>query len=75
MSKKNQTEKLVPPVQWFEKKTEDFSFRWENTPWHEGGERRLSPLKQSLRKYASSINELPENFLASVFDQHLAVLF
>lgn len=74
MIKQTQTEKLVPPVQWFEKKTEDFSFRWENTPWHEGGERRLSPLKQSLRKYASSINELPENFLASVFDQHLAVL-
>ncbi len=67
-------EKRIQPATWFEKKTKTFQLQWELTPWQEGGERKLSPLKQSLRKYASHIHKLPENFLPMVFDQYLAVL-
>lgn len=61
-------------VGWFKEATESFRERWDSTPWHENGERKLTPLKGSLRAYAPSLNRLPETFLPSAFDQHLAVL-
>ncbi|HQO65913.1 MAG TPA: hypothetical protein PLI66_04205 [Spirochaetales bacterium] len=63
-----------PSADWFEEATESFSDRWDSTPWHDNGERKLAPLKGSLRVHAPSINRLPETFLPSVLDQYLAVL-
>ena len=65
---------LFQSEQWFRKQTETFKDRWNRSVWHDNGERALMPLKQSLRKYASCINKLPDGFIPSVFDQHLAVL-
>jgi len=63
-----------PATTWFREQTATFADRWAQASWQENGDKILMPLKQSIRKYASCINELPEGFLPSVFDQHLAVL-
>lgn len=65
--------KRVQPVQWFEKMTISFQLQWKLCRWQKGGDRKLSPLKQSLKKYASHLQNLPENLLPMLFDQYLAV--
>jgi hypothetical protein len=74
MGAKQSREKAYPDVSWFFERNEGFKETWANHHWHENGERTLKPIMQSIRKYSSHINQLPDNFLPSVFDQHLAVL-
>lgn len=74
MSAKKQLAGNLPEVEWFRERTESFRGTWKRAEWHENGDRKLASLRQSIRRYASSINKLPENFLPSVLDQHLAVL-
>ncbi len=73
MSKEG-TGATYPEVSWFQERTDSFRECWDESRWHENGDRSLKPLTQSIRSYASHLNKLPENFLPSVFDQHLAVL-
>jgi len=74
MSPKRKPVDECPSVEWFRERTASFKGLWEETPWHENGERSLRPIKESLRRYAPSINELPSGFIPSALDQHLAVL-
>ncbi|NLO22934.1 MAG: hypothetical protein GX116_01170 [Fibrobacter sp.] len=64
--------KRVQTVQWFEKMTVSFQLQWKLCRWHKGGDRKLSPLKQSLKKYASHLQNLPENLL-SVLCEHTMI--
>ena len=74
MSPKRRSNEEYPDVQWFREQTASFKESWDKVPWHENGEHALRPLKESMRRYASRISELPENFFPTVLDQYLAVL-
>jgi len=74
MRPKRTSNEEFPDVEWFRERTASFKESWDKTPWHQNGEKTLQPLKESMRRYAPRINELPENFLPAVLDQHLAVL-
>ena len=68
--------KRVQTVQWFEKMTVSFQLQWKLCRWHKGGDRKLSPLKQSLKKiclaFTKSTGKPSLRFMRTYDDQHLA---
>lgn len=74
MSATRRKDAACPGAAWFKAMTESYSETWETHDWHKDGDRALRPLKDSLRRYAQSLEELPEKFLTVAFDQYLAAL-
>lgn len=58
-----------------EKQRSEFRLYWIDCPWHAGGDRIVEKLAMSLRSFRKLFQEMPGNFLPSVMDQYLAVIW
>lgn len=74
MSSNQTPNQQYPEVSWFREQTALYKELWDSPPWHVNGEQALRPLKESMRRHAARINELPESFMPTALDQYLSVL-